>query len=101
MDFLTKCDLLNNFHKLKEACLHLSIEMWAKGACSMKHPISTKVCYSECNQIILVRHTKMDKNGKARAYGDYYCAQSIAENRPENFASSEIRAIRLYYEYGE
>jgi hypothetical protein len=58
---------------------------------------SPMIC--NCNRCILVRHTKIDKNGRHSSYGDYYCTKGI-EKTEQNilpFASSEIIAIKNFY----
>ena len=51
-------------------------------------------CFNPDNAIF-VRHAKLDKDGRAYGYGDWYCAVKVALfDNPDMFASSEKEYIK-------
>lgn len=84
--------------ELKEKCWNLRIEVLHK-CWSSKTEDYDLFCKYNCREpnCILARHTRIDKNGKHSGYGKYRCCKKIAEKKPENFASSEIDAMRQYF----
>jgi len=91
--------------ELRISCPHLRIEFTNVGSCNV---IKTRqkgwikleplICNCEWSgNSIRVRHARDDKNGKSIGYGDWYCGEQVALTRPNNFASSEIEALRNYF----